>query len=381
MVAVLTACLAAPVGAAPADRQTASVLFTTQEPGSSAGAVIAVDWRDPANPSGKPYAVARVTIALPEGATLDTGALPRCAASDVELYARGRAACPDASRLGGGMLVSDTGSTAGFPRFVENDVVNFNGDSEQVGVADARGFPPIPGLGRVVTRTRISGRTSSFEPPAAPGNPPPDNFTALKTLRLSGSPAGTSRRPYFRTPPSCPASERWITRITFTYRDGVTQSLEAPSPCRRTTGASCLSPRSPVGRRGIGRVRLGATRATRLALSAGQPLVRGQAVRYCVRSSRGEVIALADSRGRTELVLSTATGHGNHGVRPGRPASMLARAYPRRRRLASGLFRASPRGRQVVLVRRRRVRLVAAAGRRLLAEPGRLRAAIRRARP
>ena len=180
--------------AAPA-RQTASFVFTTEEPGRSAGLSFSVDWRDPANPSGKPYSVARVTIESPPGATIDTGALARCTASDAQILAEGDSACPAASRLGGGTILSDTGSSAGFPRFVENRVVNFNGDREQIGVAESVGIPPVPGVGRVVTRTTIRGRTSSFDVPAFPGNPPPDNYNAFRTLRLTGKPAGTAARP------------------------------------------------------------------------------------------------------------------------------------------------------------------------------------------
>jgi len=52
-------------------------------------------------------------------------------------------------------------------------------------------------------------------------------------------------------------------------------------------------------------------------------------------------------------------------VRPGRSARRL-RALPRRRRIARGLFRVSPRGRRVVGVRKGKVRFVAVASKRVL---------------
>ncbi len=54
--------------------------------------------------------------------------------------------------------------------------------------------------------------------------------------------------------------------------------------------------------------------------------------------------------GRVELILSTA------------PAAAFRRAYPNRRRLGPGLFRASPRSRRLLGVSGGRVRFVAVVG-------------------
>jgi len=43
-------------------------------------------------------------------------------------------------------------------------------------------------------------------------------------------------RPYTRTPPTCPASGYWTFTVDFTYRDGVTESIESHSPCVQPAG-------------------------------------------------------------------------------------------------------------------------------------------------
>jgi hypothetical protein len=84
------------------------------------------------------------------------------------------------------------------------------------------------------------------------------------------------------------------------------------------------------------------------------------AYRYCTKRGSGQVTAVFSKRGRVELVLSTA------------PSAAFQRAYPARRRVASGLFRASPRSSRLLGVRGGRVRFVAVAGDNALRNPRRL---------
>src|SRR3954454_16807333 len=182
--AVVALLAGAPAGAASTDRQTASLTFTTTRPGAPSGENLAVDWHDPANPGGKPYSVARMVVELPPGAVIDTSVPERCTASDVQLELQGAAACPAASRVGGGEIVSDTGSTGAFPpRFVHNEANLFNNAGELIGVADATDQPVIPGITRTVARSPIVGTTTTSDFPAFPGNLPPDDFSAIQTLR------------------------------------------------------------------------------------------------------------------------------------------------------------------------------------------------------
>jgi hypothetical protein len=131
------------------------------------------------------------------------------------------------------------------------------------------------------------------------------------------------------------------------------------------TGRGCLARRSPVGPRNIGRVRLGRTRKQVRRLPG---LVRRtrRSYRFCVKGGRGVVSAVFSKRGRSLLVTTTAPAHGNRGVSAGRRSLRLRRAYPRRRAVIRGVYRASPRTRRLIGIRGRKVRFIAVAEPRLI---------------
>lgn len=124
--------------------------------------------------------------------------------------------------------------------------------------------------------------------------------------------------------------------------------------------ASCLARRPAIGSRGIGRIRLGHTRRALGRLAVAPTRRTGSAYRYCTKRESGHVTAVFSKLGRVELVLSTA------------PAAAFERGYPTRRRVASGLFRASPRSSRLLGVQHGRVRFVAVAGDHILRDPRRL---------
>jgi hypothetical protein len=311
------------------------------------------------------------------GTRFDTRAVEQCKASDAELTAQGAAACPAASRVQQGTLVTDSGAPPPLTRLTENQLTNFNNQDELVGLAETSN-PPT----RLVSRSRVSADSVTIGFPAVPGGPP-DFLLGYKSLRIGGPAAGAAGRPGVRTPPACPESGSWTNTLTFTYRDGVTQAQTATTPCRAGARAPallpCLAGRSPVGRARVGRIALRATRARLLRLPVRPPRRRGRTLSFCVKRTSRRVTAALTSTGRVELVLSTAQRHGNRGVRPGAAATRLRRAYPRARRLSAGLWRASPRSHLLIGVSRRRVRYVAVANRRLLSSPPSLRRALRRA--
>jgi hypothetical protein len=148
--------------------------------------------------------------------------------------------------------------------------------------------------------------------------------------------------------------------------------------CRVLGGCarSCLARRAPVGSRGIGRVRLARTRRTLGRLAAFATKTR-RSYRFCVKGGNGSVRAAFSARGRALLVATTAAGHSKRRVHSGSRTRALRRAFPHRRRLARGLYRAGPRGRLVIGVRRGRVRFLATAGRSLLGQPAALKRYLR----
>jgi lysophospholipase L1-like esterase len=116
-------------------------------------------------------------------------------------------------------------------------------------------------------------------------------------------------------------------------------------------GARCLSAHPRVGRRSIGRVRLGATRRGLAGRVRMAPASRTRLAQiWCTRRGTGRVAAVFSKRSRAarvEMVLTTASSRAFH------------RSYPRRQRIGKGLFFASPRSNRLIWVRRGRVLFVA----------------------
>ena len=127
---------------------------------------------------------------------------------------------------------------------------------------------------------------------------------------------------------------------------------------RGGSGGRCLSARSPIGPRNIGRIRIGYTRSRLLRLPVLPERITSRSYRYCVKGRSGAVTAVFSSRsrkGRVKLVTTTARGHGNRNVRVTSRSARFRKAYRRRRALGHGVFRASPRSPRLIGVRRGRV--------------------------
>ena len=136
--------------------------------------------------------------------------------------------------------------------------------------------------------------------------------------------------------------------------------LKKPRPAGTTSpggSAGCLARRPAVGGRGIGRIRLGHTRRALGRLAVAPARRTRAAYHYCTKRGSGQVTAVFSKSGRVELILSSA------------PSGAFQRTYPTRRRIASGLFRASPRSARLLGVRGGRVRFVAVAGDKVLRNP------------
>jgi len=143
----------------------------------------------------------------------------------------------------------------------------------------------------------------------------------------------------------------------------------------------CLARRSPIGRRGVGRIRLGRSRV-QLARSVRPARVGRYAASWCVKGSSRRVTAVFPRRGaagRARLVVSTLAGHRLRRVGPGVRLRGLVRRFPSARRVAPGLYRAGPRSLRLFGVRRGRVRFAGVAVRSLLGKPALLGGYVRRA--
>jgi hypothetical protein len=219
---------AAPGGGTPVPRQTGKgVTFSTTRAGTVTGVDFQVHWQNPDQPkTGKPHSVSKVVLHYAPGTVIDTSVPERCTASDPEITAQGADACPPGSKLGGGTLETDNGSSDQ-TRYVHNTVQVFSNQNDLIFLLETTN-PPT----RLVAHTTISGSTTTTNVPPTPGFPPPDPSNALKDETLHFPPYVRNGKPYTKTPPTCPSVGYWTNTLVMTYQDGVTEKLASRSPCQ-----------------------------------------------------------------------------------------------------------------------------------------------------
>jgi hypothetical protein len=208
-------------------RQFGSFTNTATAPGAATGLVVDLKFRNPENPSQKPYTAKTMVVHAAAGGVIDTTVPPQCHASDAQLMLQGPSACPPDTKIGSGFSISDTGGGGPLPRDSRATITNFNNQDEVIGVGVVDSLPAL----KPVDRTKIHGRDSTTNFPLFPGAPPPDPYTPFKQLHVVFPRYVRNGRAYMRTPPSCASVGYWTIVAEFTYVDGVKQSLESHSPC------------------------------------------------------------------------------------------------------------------------------------------------------
>ena len=257
-------------GGAESSRGAFELDLSSRAPAASTGLDFHIVYKNPADPEAKPPAIRSAVFTLPRGLRIDDSALPQCTATDEELRAQGRGACPAASRVGSGKLEAMTGFPGVDP--LTADVVAFNGDGQIIEVVFVEGTNTVAGMDRLT----IEGRKLVAHPPATPGGPP-DGRTAVREIRLS-VPARSGRGgAYVTTPPACLAGG-WTTRAHYEFEGGGETTLFSRSPCRRPRLRVVARPR---------RMRAGERRALQIVARSGRPAcVRRALVKAAGRRAR-----------------------------------------------------------------------------------------------
>jgi hypothetical protein len=302
--------LAVQAGAAgEAPRQAYDDRFTTAVPGAPAGRTYAIEWFDPSDPEGKPRSFSHLRVQLADGARFDTSAIPQCKATDAELMAAGASACPPDSRVATDETLLDTG-VPGPGRYVTSDFVFFNNASELILLSTVRETGS-----RVVLRARVGTNTIDLDVPLLPGTPP-DGAAAKRQLGRWDV-RTTPRGAYLTTPPTCPASGFWLNRATYTYRDGVTQTAESRSPCRRAGPAASEPPATAPRQRAALRIGVAGVprRCARRAFRARVRIAGARAPRSVRVSIDGRRIASARRARLTVRVPVARLARGRHVLR------------------------------------------------------------------
>jgi hypothetical protein len=286
--------------------------FTTDHPGASSGRHARTDIVSPTDRDGKPASFSHVHVQFAPGTVVDTGALPRCGASDAELMASGASACSRSSVVGKGFADLDTG-VPGPNRHILVDIVFVNARDQLVFVTTQRGNGA-----RVILRGNYShGNQLDVDVPPIPGTPP--DGAAETAERIDLAPHTSGGRAYVRTPPSCPRSGRWTNAVTYTFRDGVKQTFTTTSPCHARAGGH--RKRLAVRVRGVPHRRC-LRRAFRVRVTATAPARRltlyldGRRVRKA-RAHRltARIPVRSLRRGRHRLKAIARDGNGHAAVR------------------------------------------------------------------
>jgi hypothetical protein len=216
-----------------APRQTSQYTLTSKSPGKSTGEHFKFDYVNPGDPDAKPPAVRRVETILPHTARYDPSVPGSCTASDAELTARGAEACPPDSAIGGGVVTVDTGAP-GPGRIVTADVQFFNNAEDPKG--EFIYLNTVRGSGaRTVIRADVTLRKTITDAGMLPGTPPDGGVIDTVDVQVANVSRviGGKRRNYITNPKRCPKDGRWSARVSFTYDDGVKQTVPTTNPCAR----------------------------------------------------------------------------------------------------------------------------------------------------
>ncbi|HEX2086157.1 MAG TPA: hypothetical protein VHF89_10780 [Solirubrobacteraceae bacterium] len=286
--ALVLAALATSAFAQDGRRAEMSMPFTSTTPAVQTGLSLDLRYLNPEDREGKPPTVSKLAIHLPAGTRLDPAALPACDASDDEIRARGRDACPPETLVGTGKLEVYLGGP-GDPQ--TTDLALFNGPAQIIEIILFEGTNTTAAHERL----RVDGETLRAEPAQVPPGAPPDRRFAASHITWDVPANGA----YLTTPAACPA-DGWRTIGEFEFADGSSERTESAQRCERARGSDApAAPRPAAG------VRVAATprtlvrgRRTRLRVrvrSSDPACVRGATVHVGTRSAR------TDDAGRATL--------------------------------------------------------------------------------
>ena len=200
--------------------------LTTRMPDSPTGANFMASYHAADDPDRDPPLMDGMTSYPARGFRYDTDVPAQCTASDQELALLGAEACPPESRIGGGSVRS---KFMGFEN--ETSVETFNNAGEQIMIVRSP-FVATIARGRIKPDQSVEWRSPRCYPALSSGDCPVDNVLQLGSS-IKFEPYVRDGRSYMTTPPRCPRSRRWRSRIRFWWADGSTYTVPVRVRCRR----------------------------------------------------------------------------------------------------------------------------------------------------
>jgi hypothetical protein len=209
--------------------------FSTTQPNSAAGFSFKGHYHAAGDPGANPPYMRKMVFYQPPGLRYDTSVPERCSASDVELAVRGAAACPAASRLGGG-----TASSIFLGTFPSTLVVDFfNNTGEQIILARSPGLASVA-RGQIRPDGSVEFASPTCFPTVQPAGCPVDDVLQIESS-LTVAPytrsSGGVVRSYLTTPPRCPAAGHWQTPVRLWWADGSVDRVITEQACTRRRSA------------------------------------------------------------------------------------------------------------------------------------------------
>jgi hypothetical protein len=309
--------LLAATAAGQGERAELAIPFKAATVSTPTGLDMDLRYLNPQDRDDKPPTIRKLAIHLPEGTRIDPTAVPVCDASNEEIQARGRDACPRETHVGTGKLDVYLGGP-GDPQ--TTDLVLFNGPSQIVEVLLFEGTNNVA----AIERLKVEGTTISGEPVQVPPGAPPDR--RFSASRIVWDIPANGR--YIVTPPTCPPDGLWRTAGEFDFADGSTATAQFAQPCT----AAADAPRPSAAARGFSisasprTVRLGRSTRIRVRITSGDPqCARGATIRVGTRSARTDadgnatLVALVRYLRRPLLRIATACGTTRLPLRARRP--------------------------------------------------------------
>ncbi len=230
-VALAALVLAGAAGAAPRRSYAVDYVetFNTTHPNTPTGVFLKSEWLGD-RPGEKPHTIIDDIFRLDPGARFDFSVPAVCRATDEQIYLKGAAACPRASRVASGEVELDIGASVWIlPRVLRSHVTVFNagpGKLIDLAVSFNTGIP-IPSVGRPT----VTGTGIFTENLALPGVPPPDKFVAVKSDLFHFFKITKGGKGFITTPRTCPASGFWTNTLFSRYHGGKTNTVSSRSPC------------------------------------------------------------------------------------------------------------------------------------------------------
>lgn len=216
-------------------REDVNQTFTSARPHSPTGVGWKAAYHAPGDKRGNPPYMRKMVFYPPKGMRYDTSVPAKCTASDAELEAMGKAACPEASLIGHGLGqgIFYYPMTTGVFDYYRHTLDVLNNTNEQILLVNAEGSAVERGHFRPDGSIEFTPQTCFPEPP-----------TGCKTDYILQTKAATSiarytrsvnghRRSYVTTPPRCPARGYWRTTIKFWWKGGAVDSVVTKQRCRR----------------------------------------------------------------------------------------------------------------------------------------------------